>query len=78
MTINLPLMMDDHAATALRELDDAIARATANVTKLHIDRMNLVAHMQLHAALNPAHHPAPLTTPVAQAIHSVEGAADAV
>jgi len=56
MTINLPLMMDDHAATAMRELDDAITRTTAQLTKLHIDRMNLLAHMYLHAALNPARH----------------------
>ena len=56
MTINLPLMMDDHAATAMRELDDAIARATAQLTRLHLDRMNLVAHVQLHAALNPVSH----------------------
>lgn len=50
--VNFPLMMSDHAENSLRELDAEIAKTTAHLTKLHVERMQLMAHVTLHQAFN--------------------------
>lgn len=51
--VNFPLMMSDHAESSLRELDAEIAKTTAHLTRLHQERMQLMAHVTLHQAFNP-------------------------
>lgn len=50
MTINFPLIIQDHADNTLRELDEDIARTTARLAQLHRERMQVIAHATLSDA----------------------------
>jgi hypothetical protein len=50
MTLNFPLLMDDHAEKSLEELDNDIIKVTEQLVRLHKERMRLMAHTVMHHA----------------------------
>jgi septum formation topological specificity factor MinE len=52
MTLNFPLLMDDHAEKSLEELDNEIVKVTQRLVRLHNDRMRLMAHTVMHHAFD--------------------------
>jgi hypothetical protein len=50
MTLNFPLLMDDHAEKSLNALDDEIIKVSQQLVRLHHERMRLMAHTVMHHA----------------------------
>jgi hypothetical protein len=47
MSVNISLMIQDHATHMIAELDAEIARTTERLARLHYERMQAVAHLSL-------------------------------
>jgi hypothetical protein len=53
MTMNFPLIIQDHGDSALRSIDADIQLTLMRLQSLYTQRTQLLAHIQIHRILNP-------------------------
>jgi hypothetical protein len=53
MTMNLPLIIEDHADSALRSIDADIQLTLIRLQSLYTQRTQVLAHLHIHRILNP-------------------------